>query len=167
MATSDFWQKVSSSVLPPDGMAASRAANAGLSVQGQTRLWVTFDLATILIAGLIAISHELHIGPALAAQRLFAGTLFQDHSSGSLLAILAGFFCTLVVISKRFKLYSPARINSILHERSGLFHCWPYVDGDALPAPCERYSATYRPDHAWHRYADIKSSPLPVQDASL
>lgn len=117
MAASDFWQKVSSSVLPPDGMAASRAANAGLSVQGQTRLWVTFDLATILIAGLIAISHELHIGPALAAQRLFAGTLFQDHSSGSLLAILAGFFCTLVVISKRFKLYSPARINSFLHEQ--------------------------------------------------
>lgn len=117
MATSDFWQKLSSSVFPPADASGTNSSYASRSSQGQIKLWVILDLVTILVAGLIAISHEIHIGPKEAAERLLAGTLFQDHSSGSLLAILAGFSITLVVISKRFRLYSPARISSFLHEQ--------------------------------------------------
>ncbi len=59
----------------------------------------------------------MHIGPLTAAERLIGGTLFHDHSSGLLLAVLAGFSIVLVVISKRFRLYSPARLSGFLHEQ--------------------------------------------------
>ncbi len=117
MATSDFWHKISSSVLPAADASERGLPDRWTTAAGQVGLWIFLDIATIPLAGLVAISHEMHIGPLAAAERLFAGTLFQDHSSGLLLAVLVGFSITLVVISRRFRLYSPARLNSFLHEQ--------------------------------------------------
>lgn len=117
MATSDFWQKVSSSVFPSADPSEASVPYVPRSAPGQTKLWIFLDLVTIVAGGLIAIAHGMHLDPGSAARRLLTGTLFQDYSFGMLLAILAGFSVTLIVISKRFRFYAPARINGYLHEQ--------------------------------------------------
>ena len=117
MATSDFWQKVSTTVLPSPDRSGEGLGYVPRSIQGQTKFWICLDLLTILAAALFAIAHEMHLSPLITLKRLMAGTLFQAHSTGILLAILCGFSIALVVISKRFRLYTPVRLTSFMHEQ--------------------------------------------------
>ena len=117
MATPDFWQRMTTSILPSPDRVEEGLDITPRSAQGQSALWIVLDLLTILAAALIAIAHELHVGPMMASKRLLAGTLFQDQSTSNLLAILCVFSVTLVVISKQFRLYTPARLTSFSHEQ--------------------------------------------------
>ena len=117
MATSDFWQKVSTSVLPSPDRSSEGLGYVPRSIQGQTKFWICLDFLTILAAALFAIAHEMHLSPLITLKRLMAGTLFQAHSTAILLAILCGFSIALVVISKRFRLYTPVRLTSFMHEQ--------------------------------------------------
>ena len=117
MATSDFWQKISTSVLSSSDSVGEALGTNPRSAPDQAKLWIVLDVLTILAATLIAIAHELHLGPIAASKKFLAGTLFQAHSTSILLAILLGFSIVLVAISRRFRLYSPVRLNSHLNEQ--------------------------------------------------
>jgi exopolysaccharide biosynthesis polyprenyl glycosylphosphotransferase len=114
MASSDFWQRLSTSVA---STADWDAGLPGTSVRGTVKLWMVLDIITVVGAATLATMYELHTGPVAGARGLWHGTLFHGRSKWILLGLLCGFICTLVITSRRLNLYDPARLTSFLHEQ--------------------------------------------------
>jgi len=117
MATSDFWQRVSASVAPSSDWVADTAASSSRSSEGKVKLWMLFDLLTVLVSAIIATIYERHTSPVVGARAFYNGTLFNGRSMWILLALLCGFATVLVITSRRLHLYSPTRLNSFLNEQ--------------------------------------------------
>ncbi|MGC9223979.1 MAG: sugar transferase [Terracidiphilus sp.] len=75
------------------------------------------DVVTVLIAAAVATIIEFHITPLNGARGFWQGTLFFGRSMWILLAFLSGFTFTLIAISRRMQLYTPARLTNFLHEQ--------------------------------------------------
>jgi exopolysaccharide biosynthesis polyprenyl glycosylphosphotransferase len=78
---------------------------------------MALDAITVLGAAILATLYRRHEGLLVGARGFWHGTLIHGRSMGILLALLCGFAITLIAISRRMRLYSPMRINSILHEQ--------------------------------------------------
>jgi exopolysaccharide biosynthesis polyprenyl glycosylphosphotransferase len=118
MATSEFWQRVTANAAHP-GLAAPVAPSRPLraTLRGTARLWIAFDLATIVISAILATMLDKHIGPLTGAREFYRGTLIYGRSMGILLALLCSFAVALVVISRRLHLYNPTSLTNFLHEQ--------------------------------------------------
>ncbi|MDE3188173.1 MAG: sugar transferase, partial [Acidobacteriota bacterium] len=81
------------------------------------RLWMLLDATTVLASAAIAVWLELRAGSTAGAREFYRGTMFSDHFIGRQLAVLCGFILALIVTSRRLNLYSPARLQSFLHEQ--------------------------------------------------
>jgi len=88
MATSDFWQRVSASVAPSSDWVADTAASSSRSSEGKVKLWMLFDLLTVLVSAIIATIYERHTSPVVGARAFYNGTLFNGRSMWILLALL-------------------------------------------------------------------------------
>jgi len=105
-------------------MASSRqweerpTAGSSRNSRGIVALWMVLDGITILASAALVTLYEQHVGPVAGAQRLWHGALIQGRSTGILLAALCGFAISLMITSRRLHLYTPARLNSFLHEQS-------------------------------------------------
>jgi exopolysaccharide biosynthesis polyprenyl glycosylphosphotransferase len=85
--------------------------------RGKTYVWMTLDAMTILAAAVFATLYRVHTGPLASARGFWHGTLIHGRSMGILLALLCGYAIALMITSRRLNLYSPKRLNSILHEQ--------------------------------------------------
>ena len=81
-----------------------------------SKLWVTLDIATVLVASALSrvIFIALHGAPAVVSweQGSAAG-----HPGRSLIFLLLVFFISLIFVSRYLHLYSPGRIGGYLHEQ--------------------------------------------------
>ena len=84
---------------------------------GRESFWIVLDILTILASAAIATVLRFHTTPIAAARGILDGTLIHGRSSGILLILLCGFALALVVTSRRFHLYTPMRIQTILNEQ--------------------------------------------------
>jgi len=75
------------------------------------------DAITILVSAALVTLYERHTGPAAGAKSLWHGIFFQGSSIRIPLAALCGFAAALMITSRRFHLYTPARLSGILHEQ--------------------------------------------------
>lgn len=117
MATSDFWQRISGSVVSPSDWVNDTAAPSSRSSQGKIKLWMFLDFLTVLLSAIIATIYERHTTPVVGAKAFYNGTLFGGRSMWILLGLLCWFTIALVVSSRRMNLYAPTRLNSFLHEQ--------------------------------------------------
>ncbi|MGA2352526.1 MAG: hypothetical protein ABSF70_18985, partial [Terracidiphilus sp.] len=76
MATSDFWQRVSTSPAPSQQWAAT-SVNADRWTRGKAKLWMALDALTILGSAVLATIYEKHTGPIVGARQLWHGTLIH------------------------------------------------------------------------------------------
>lgn len=81
------------------------------------RLWMVLDALTVSVSAALATLYTLRTGPAAGVRSLWSGTLIQGRSIGVLLALLCGFIAALILVSRRWRLYTPMRLTSILHEQ--------------------------------------------------
>ncbi|MGH9606340.1 MAG: sugar transferase [Terracidiphilus sp.] len=115
MATSEFWQRVSASASSsPEWAASGRAAH---EPRGAVKLWMALDGATIFGAAVVATQIKMHTGMVAGARDFWHGTLIHGRPMWTLLGLLCGFTIALVLTSRKLHLYSPARLNSALHEQ--------------------------------------------------
>ncbi|MGB7267235.1 MAG: sugar transferase [Terracidiphilus sp.] len=117
MASSDFWQRLSSSLAAPVEWEAAAAASPSRGSRGASTLWMALDAVTVFGAAIVTTLYEFHTTPVAGARGLWHDTLIHGHSTEILLALLCGFTFVLIVMSQRLNLYTPTRINSILHEQ--------------------------------------------------
>ncbi|MGA2889869.1 MAG: sugar transferase [Terracidiphilus sp.] len=78
---------------------------------------MVLDALTILISAVFATVYEKHAGPLTAARWFWHGTLIHGRSMGMLLGFLCVFAVSLMITSRRLNLYSPTRLNNIIHEQ--------------------------------------------------
>jgi exopolysaccharide biosynthesis polyprenyl glycosylphosphotransferase len=117
MATSEFWQRISSTVTQPRDWPGDVSENRSRNFQSRAKLWILLDVATVSLAALVATIYETHTGPLNGAREFYRGTLFQGRSMGMLLVFLCGFTVALIATSKRMNLYNPAALSNFLHEQ--------------------------------------------------
>jgi len=75
------------------------------------------DAITVLGAALLATLYEFKLSPIAEVRSFWRGTLIRGRSMEILLAFLFGFIFSLILISRRMHLYSPARLGGYLHEQ--------------------------------------------------
>ncbi len=117
MATSEFWQRVSSTVSSSPEWTEGTAGKSSRSSQGAQKFWMFLDAITVLAAAALATLYEFHTGPVAGAKGFWHGTLIHGRSMGILLALWCGFTISLIITSRRLHLYTPTRLSSFLHEQ--------------------------------------------------
>ena len=75
------------------------------------------DAVTVFGAAVLATLYEFKLSPINEVRNFWRGTLIQGRSMGILLSLLFGFIVSLIIISRRLHLYSPARFGGYLHEQ--------------------------------------------------
>jgi exopolysaccharide biosynthesis polyprenyl glycosylphosphotransferase len=78
---------------------------------------MVLDAITIAGSAFLATLYRMYLDPVTGAKGLWRGTIFHSRSSGMLPAFLCFFAISLMITSKRLNLYSPTRLNNILHEQ--------------------------------------------------
>jgi exopolysaccharide biosynthesis polyprenyl glycosylphosphotransferase len=117
MASSDFWQRIATSLATSAEREPQVIAASPRSGRGAARLWMALDVGTALCAAFLATIYEFHTSPINGARGFWHGTLFYGRSVGILVALFCGFTITLIATSRRLHLYSPERLTSMLHEQ--------------------------------------------------
>ena len=117
MASSDFWQRLSSSLALSAEWESSASGGPARSTRGTAKLWIFLDILTVCLAAAVTTIFELHTTPLDEARGFWHGTLIHGRSMGILLALLCGFTFTLIATSRRLHLYTPARLTNFLHEQ--------------------------------------------------
>ena len=117
MASSDFWQRLSSSLALSAEWESSASGGPARSTRGKAKLWVFLDVLTVCVAVAATTIFEFHTDPLNGARAFRHGNLFWGRSMWILLALLCGFIFTLIATSRRLHLYTPARITNFLHEQ--------------------------------------------------
>jgi len=117
MATEQFWQRVSAS------LAASQEWESGASeetlrrTRGASGLWMALDVVSVFGSALLATLYKSNTSLVAGARGLWNGTLIYGRSMGVLLAVVAGFTLTLILISRKLNLYAPTRVPDLLREQ--------------------------------------------------
>ena len=113
----EIWQGVHGPLSPT---LASREGIADRSRRRPSRggrFWILLDVLTVIVSATLAAIYKFHKGPVVEARGFWHGTLIHGRSMGVLLALLFGFSAVLIMTSRRLHLYTPIRLNSILHEQ--------------------------------------------------
>lgn len=117
MASSDFWQKLSSSLTASAEWDATVGAGPGRGSRGTAKVWMVMDALTVFIAALAATLYKLRSTPVEGAERILHGNLFNGRSFWILLALVCGFTFALILTSRRLHLYTPMHMTNFLHEQ--------------------------------------------------
>jgi exopolysaccharide biosynthesis polyprenyl glycosylphosphotransferase len=117
MASSDFWQRISTSLATSAEREPQVTAASPRGGRGAARLWMAADAATVFSAAFLTTIYEFHTSPINGARGFWHGTLFYGRSMGILLALFCGFTFALIATSRRLHLYTPERLTNMLHEQ--------------------------------------------------
>ncbi len=117
MASSDLWQRFSSSLVSVPELQTGVAENSSREWRGTSRLWIVLDAVTVLGAAIVTTLYKFHTSPIAGMQGLRQVTLFFGRPMWIWLAFLCGFTFTLIVTSRRLHLYTPRHMTNILHEQ--------------------------------------------------
>lgn len=117
MASSDFWQRLSSSLALSAEWESNVAGGPARASRGTAKLWMFLDVLTVCIAAAVATILEFHVTPLNEAKGVWQGTLFFGRSMWVLMALLSAFTVTLIATSRRMHLYTPERLTNFLHEQ--------------------------------------------------
>jgi len=117
MASSDFWQRLSSSLALSAEWESSASGGPARPTRGTAKLWIFLDILTVCLAAAVTTIFEFHTTPLDEARGFWHGTLIHGRSMGILLALLCGFTFTLIATSRRMHLYTPSRLTNFLHEQ--------------------------------------------------
>jgi exopolysaccharide biosynthesis polyprenyl glycosylphosphotransferase len=117
MASSDFWQKLQSSLANSAEWDAEAGGHSARGSRGTAKLWMVMDAVTVLLAASATTLYRFRTNPVVGARYFFEGALFHGLSVWILLALLVGFTCALIVTSRRLHLYTPMFITNFLHEQ--------------------------------------------------
>jgi exopolysaccharide biosynthesis polyprenyl glycosylphosphotransferase len=117
MASSDFWQRISTSLATSAEREAGVTESSGKPGRSAVKLWMTLDALTALCAAFITTIYEFHTSPLNGARGFWHGTLIWGRSMGILLGLFCGFTLTLIATSRRLHLYTPERLTNLLHEQ--------------------------------------------------
>lgn len=117
MASSEFWQRLSSTLVAPNEWDAGAAGNPSRGSRGATKLWMVLDALTVVGAVTAATLYKFRTSPVQGARGFWHGTLIHGRSMSILMALLCGFIFALIMTSRRLHLYTPTRITSFLHEQ--------------------------------------------------
>jgi exopolysaccharide biosynthesis polyprenyl glycosylphosphotransferase len=112
-----FWQGLFAWVSSSPRLAERPAGSSVRKSHGKAKFWMVLDGFTILGSAMLATLYWTHTDPVSGVRGFWDGTLIQGRSMGILLAFLCGFCITLILTSRRLHLYTPMRLNSILHEQ--------------------------------------------------
>ena len=144
MASSDFWQRLSTSLTFRSDWESGLEQAPSRGSRGASKLWMTLDAVTVLAAATVVTLYEFHTTPVNGARAFWHGTLFLGRPMWVLLAFLCGFTCVLIVTSRRWQLYTPRYITNILHEqRLSAQAC--FTSGLLLTGTLYLFHATYVP----------------------
>jgi len=117
MATSEFWQKLSTPASFPRVKAEEKVGGAARGSRGKARFWMTMDVLTILTCAVVATLYREHKDPLTGVRGFWHGTLIHGRPMGILLALLCFFAFSLIMTSRRLNLYTPIRLSNILNEQ--------------------------------------------------
>lgn len=119
MATSEYLHRIAVNPSSEAGAIGPRpSASAGArSNRGSAILWIAADAATVIVALAIALRLTFGVSPFYGAIELYRQNKGHESPALLLFGFLGWFILTLVAISKRYHLYEPLRISSILHEQ--------------------------------------------------
>ena len=117
MASSDFWQRLSSSLVSSDEWEAGVAGSTRRGAHGVAKLGMVLDAVTVCGAAIVTTLYKLHATPVRGARDIQQGILLHGRPTWILLALLCGFTFALIMTSRRLHLYTPARLPSFLHEQ--------------------------------------------------
>ena len=117
MASSEFWQRLSTSLALSAQAESSAASGPQRPMRGAARLWVSLDVLTVFLAASVATIVRFKSAPLYEARAFWQGTLFFGRSMWLLLGLLCFFAFALVVTSRRLHLYTPERLTNYLHEQ--------------------------------------------------
>ena len=117
MASSDFWQRLSSTLVSNPEWETRVVANSSRVSRGASKLWMALDVVTVICAAAATTFYEFHINPLNGARSIWHGTLIHGRSMGILLALVCVFTLSLVMTSRRMHLYTPRHMTNFLHEQ--------------------------------------------------
>jgi exopolysaccharide biosynthesis polyprenyl glycosylphosphotransferase len=117
MASSDFWQRLSTSLTNSVEREVVAHGNPARGGHAAAKLWMSLDALTVLGAASLTTLYEFHTTPINGARDFWHGTLFYGRPIGILLALLCGFTFALIMTSRRMHLYTPERVTNLLHEQ--------------------------------------------------
>ena len=114
MVSSDFWQRLSTSLTTSAEREVSFAGGPPRVTRGSVKLWMAADALTVCVASMLATFYKFHTSPVAGAEGFWHGSLIN---AWSMWILLCGFTFVLITTSRRLHLYTPARITSFLHEQ--------------------------------------------------
>jgi exopolysaccharide biosynthesis polyprenyl glycosylphosphotransferase len=117
MASSDFWQRLSSSLAASAEWDAGVAGHHARGSRGTAKLWMVMDAVTVLLAAMAATLYRFRSNPVEGTRFFFEGSLLHGRSIWILLALFCVFTFTLIVTSRRLHLYTPTHMTNFLHEQ--------------------------------------------------
>lgn len=117
MATSEFWQRVLSSVSFPPQRVEDASVDFPRVLRGTARLWMILDVATIFVVAVLATLYKLHIESPPNASWFWHSAHIYGRSVWILPAILCWYAMWLIIISRRLELYFPRKIGSFFREQ--------------------------------------------------
>lgn len=119
MATSEYLHRLEVNSPSGSGAPGSNLSPSTMtkSNRGSAILWIAADAASVIVALAIAIRLALGVGPIAGCIELYRQNVGHESPAALLLGFLAWYIFALVIISKRYHLYTPLRISSLLHEQ--------------------------------------------------
>jgi exopolysaccharide biosynthesis polyprenyl glycosylphosphotransferase len=112
-----FWQGLDASA-PSLGRLPERSTETIARKPGsEANFWMVIDGLTVLGSAMLATLYATHSTPWDGARRFFHGTLIYGRPMWILLAFVCGFCISLILTSRRLQLYTPMRLNNIIHEQ--------------------------------------------------
>jgi hypothetical protein len=104
MATLDFWQRVSASMLASPRWQETSVERSNLDSSNRGSYWVALDVVTILVSAALATFYKFRTSPLTDVKGFWHGTLIPGRSMGILLGLLCGYAIALIVTSRRMHL---------------------------------------------------------------
>ena len=117
MASSGFWQRLSTSLASSAELEAGVAGETPRGTRGAAKLSMFLDAVTVCCAAAVTTLYKLHVTPVRGARDIEGGILLHGRPTWVLLALLCGFTLVLIMTSRRLHLYTPERLPNFLHEQ--------------------------------------------------
>ncbi len=117
MATSEFWQRLSASVVSSHEWEGGLAGESSRGTGGTVKLWMTLDAVSVFASAVVATMYRFHAGSVEEVEGVWQGIVTHGRSMWVLLAMLCGFIMALILTSRRLLLYTPAKLTSVLGEQ--------------------------------------------------
>jgi exopolysaccharide biosynthesis polyprenyl glycosylphosphotransferase len=112
-----FWQGLAASAPSTPQLAERSPTRPVRNPHSEATFWMTLDVITVVASVIIATLYATHTDPVDGARAFLHGTLIYGRSMWILLAFLCCFCVSLILTSRRLQLYTPRRLNNLLHEQ--------------------------------------------------